>query len=220
MIEIEHAVRGKYRRVVERHSRRPGGPRSRGDDDEVGGDQLGLVLAHDLQQLGTFKVRRAPDQLDAVAVERITDDLQLVADHLLADDDQIADRDMPLHAVAAAEEASAVGTGQVQDRFAKGLGGDRPRVHRRAIDDVSLFDDDDPLAQLRRLDGGLLPGRPGPDDGQIEVLHVHFSSCPTGAWIGCAGRVVSPSSTASTIRIKRIRPITGIRRQGVRGRID
>ena len=113
-------------------------------------------------RLGETKWASAPDQLDVVAVEMVADQLELVADHLLADEDQVGDGDVLLDAIALAEQAAVAGPGQVQDRLAQGLGRDRAGVDgRRRRERWTFLDDDRLLAELGRLDGGLLPGRPG-----------------------------------------------------------
>ena len=106
-------------------------------------------------------------------------------------------------ATVAAEQALLRSAGQVQDRFVKRLRRDRARVHRSAAHDAILSHDDNPLAELRCLDGGLLLCGPGTADGQIEVF---MPDLPPD--LGFTSRIGSPSSTASVTGI-RVRPATG-----------
>ena len=76
-------------------------------------------------------------------------------------------RDVDGVAIAALVEA-----GEVQRRFAQGLGGDRAGVDARAAEDRLALDEGDALAEVRRLRRSLFTCRTGADDDQV----VHVSS--------------------------------------------
>ena len=177
MVELEQAVGTEDGLVVERDALGAGRPGAGRDHEDLGAEPLGVVRAGHLQQVGRDEVGLAPDQVDVIAVEVAADQLELVADDLLADEDQVGDRDVLLDPIALAEQPAIAGPGQVQDGLAEGLGWDRARVDRRAAQHGTLLDDDRLLAELRRLNRGLLTGRTRADHRAIEMPH---RRCPRG----------------------------------------
>jgi hypothetical protein len=160
--------------VVERHGGRACGAGAGGDDELVGGDDLGVGGALDVEGVVVLEVGRAPDQLDAVALEVAADDRQLGVDHLLADVDQVGDGDGLLDAGDLAEQPLPADAAQVEHGLAQGLAGDGAGVDAGATEDVFLLDDAGRLAELGGLDGRLLPGRTGPDHRKVEVSHARL----------------------------------------------
>ena len=85
---------------------------------------------------------------------------------------QVVHRDFALAAVALFVDVAMAIAGEVQNRFADRLRGDRAGVERHAAQQLALaFDDDDSPILLRRGDGRLLAGRPAAHHDQI-VSHV------------------------------------------------
>ncbi len=94
LLEPEERVGAEHGILVKRHALGPGGPRPGRDDEDLGADPLGVVRAHDFEEVRRDELGLAPDQLDVVAVEMAADQVELVADDLLADEDQVGDRDV------------------------------------------------------------------------------------------------------------------------------
>jgi len=150
-------------------------------------DELGGILLADSQRMRVLKAGLAGDDLDLVAAHVLADDLHLGADDLLAARDQVLDGDLgppasaPAFARAVAVKSALLDAGQVQHGLPQRLAGDGPGVGADAAEDAVALDEGDALAELGRLDRGLLPRRPAADDEHIDVLH--RVSCVTGGGI-------------------------------------
>src|SRR5688500_11353172 len=62
----------------------------------------------------------------------------------------------------------------MEHSLAQRLRRDGPGIDGCPAEDVLLLDDANPLAELRRLNGGLLPSGAGADDGDVEMSHGGF----------------------------------------------
>jgi hypothetical protein len=77
--------------------------------------------------------------------------------------------------------------GQVEDRLAHRLRRDRPRVDAPAPELAALLDHGSAAVQLRGLNRGAHPGRPGSDRDEVELCG-HRAKKATPAWDGRTGR--------------------------------
>ena len=128
----------------------------------------------------------AVDDHDAVPAHLVADHLDLAPDHVVAAEEKILHRDLLFQGVGGAVEAPLLETGQVEDRLAEGLGGDRAGVDADAADDLPPFANADPPAELGGLDGGVVPGRAGSDDEDVERFHAAHLGAYGRNWQGWA----------------------------------
>ena len=169
--ELEKGVGTKDRLVVKWDALGPSRAAARRDHEHLGAQSFGVVGTSDFQQVGRDEASRPPDQLDTVALEMAANEVELVADHLLADEDQVGHRDVVFDPIALAEQPPVAGPRQMEDRLAERFGWDGARIDRGAAQDTVFLDDNRLLAELRRLNSGLLPGWARADHCAIEVPH-------------------------------------------------
>ena len=90
---------------------------------------------------------------------------------------KIGHGDLFLHAIVDAVNVLVVKAGQMQDRFADRLAGDRSGVDGDAADDLQLLDQRYMFAEFRCLDGGALARGAGADDDEIVLFHGEPLNC-------------------------------------------
>jgi hypothetical protein len=104
-----------------------------------------------------------------VSQELVADDVHLALDDLVRPLSEILHRDLLFHAVAVAVRRPLAHSGQVDDRLAQRLRGDRPPVDGDSSE-LAALDDRHAAPELRALDRRLLAGGPGADDEELEVV--------------------------------------------------
>ena len=134
-----------------------------------------LAAAGDFDAVRIDERRLAADDVHAVAGELVLDDLPFgladVADH----PPQVVHRDFAFAAVALFVDVAVAVAGEVQDRFADRLRGDRAGVERDAAQQFAAsFDDGHAPVLLRGGNGRLLAGRAAADHDQV-VSHAGYS---------------------------------------------
>ena len=167
--------------AVDRDGRRLGGPGPGRDHEGVALARELAARALDLDRVRIDEAGRSLQDRDAVAEQLRLRDVELVLDHLLDPERQVRHGDRVLHAVVDAVDALIQEARQVQHRLPHRLARDRAGVDAGAADDLALFDEGDPPADLGRLDGSPLAGRTGADHDEIETLHRRYSSAGDGA---------------------------------------
>src|SRR5581483_6783305 len=108
---------------------------------------------------------------DAIAGELVLQHLDLMADGDVQALHQILRRDALLDAVAAAVKAALPPAGEIKHGLAQRLAGDGARVQAGAADGRVHLDHGHVHAELGRLDGRQLTGRPAADGDVVELLH-------------------------------------------------
>src|SRR5581483_7375053 len=133
-------------------------------------------LGADQDRVGIAELAGPPDDGDLVPLELVGDDVDLARDHLADPRQQL----LGGRAGPGRRRAAAVRAAEGPDGLPEGLAGDGPGLDRDAPDDPLALDHRRALAELRRLDGGALAGRPAPDGDQVEVVALgHYAQHST-----------------------------------------
>jgi hypothetical protein len=93
-------------------------------------------------------------------------------DDVLQSGQQVRDRDLFLDPIAGPVKVPQLHAGEVEHRFAQGLGRDRSGVDANATNHGLAIDDANPVTELRRHDCGLLTAGPRADDREVEIVRV------------------------------------------------
>ena len=109
------------------------------------------------------------------AVELVANHVPLVANHSLREAHQLGDGNVFLQ-LAVRGNPPAIGTRQMQHRFAKGFRGNGPRIDLGPPQNLVLLDDCHALAQLGSLDRTLLPRGASTDRYAVVMFHGRFFS--------------------------------------------
>jgi len=127
------------------------------------------------------------DDVDVIPRELVADDVDLAFDHLAGPEPEILHGDVFLEPVAVSVDGPLADAGEVDDGLAEGLRRDRPAVDGDATDRPPLDDRGAP-AELRSLDGRLLPGRARADGEEVVVVAVFHGLKPYYADAGSTPR--------------------------------
>ena len=156
--------------AVERDMARSRRPRAGGQEDVPAFEDLWFAAAGNFDVVRIDERRFAADDVDAVAGELVLEDLPLglvdVADH----QPQVVHRDFAFAAVGLFVDVAVAIAGEVQDRFANGLRGDRAGVERDAAQQFLLAVRRRPRASFVSRRRWLPSGRPvrcPPQSGRI-----------------------------------------------------
>ncbi len=164
-----------------------------GDDDAVGFEGDVPLRAFDADLMGIDEVGDAMDNVDAVARELGLGDVHLGFDDSLHAEGQVGHGDLFLDPVIHAVESAVVVTGEVQNGFAHGFGGDGAGVDADAADHGKGLDNGHALLHFGGGDGGSLPGRPGTNDDQVVLDGAH-AVILSRDWMRLEARRVPPGS--------------------------
>src|SRR6516162_11054757 len=111
--------------------------------------------------------------------------IELVLDHPVGAEQQILHRDVLLDGVGSAIKFPRAVPAQFKRRLAQGLGRDRAEIDATAAEHGLSFDYRDLLVELRTLDCGALPGRPGANHQKIVVESLSGHP-PAPLWVDTA----------------------------------
>src|SRR6059036_828172 len=168
----EDRIRIAYRHIVEWDLLRPPRARPGGDQDERRSERILVAALGDHSEGVRVRERgRALDDLHVVPLELVGDDLQLVPNDQVLARHQVPERHVLFQGVSDVGEGAELEPVQVVDRVLEGLARQRTGVDARAAEHPLLLDDGHTLAQLGRLDGGLLAGGTAADHQQVEFTH-------------------------------------------------
>ena len=184
LLQVEDPVRVEDGALVERDAVRVGRPRAGREDEPLGADAALAVVRDHLQLVGAGERGHAVDHGHVVAHELVAHHVALGLDDLLHARSQVAEGEVGLHPEGLAVDLALAQAGEVEDRLAQRLAGDRPGVRRDAAEHRPAVDDHGPLVQLGRLHRGLQAARTRPDDREL-VLGGHV---PNLHGPGLAGR--------------------------------
>ena len=120
-------------------------------------------------------MRHSMDYVDAVAGDLRLGNIHFGLDYCLNAKREIGHGDLFFHAVIHTVNRAVVITGEMEHRFAHGLGGNGAGVDAHASHDGPRFHDHHALLHLGSGHGGALPGWPGADDDQIVFDGAHAS---------------------------------------------
>jgi hypothetical protein len=143
-------TRGIHRRL---------GPR--GNDDVVG---LELRITIDTFHADLVRAHKSPgplDELHAVSLQLVLDDADFILHHVLDAEVQVRHGDAVFVAVICTIEILVVETGEMQDRFAHRLAGNRSRLDAYPSHGRLPLDHRNPFACFGPLDGCSLAAWPG-----------------------------------------------------------
>jgi hypothetical protein len=171
--ELENLVAVEDARAVERHAVGPVGPRSDCNQRlvEAGLDPF-AALGRDLDLMGVDEFGLAPGMLHHVAHELVLQHLDLVVERLVQPLDDVADRNVLLHAIAAAVKTTLAEACEVQHRLADRFRRDRAGMHGDAAEPPALLDHQHGFAELRRLDRRAPARGAAADHQHVVVLHL------------------------------------------------
>ena len=138
----------------------------------------------------------ADDDLDVVAQQLGAGDVDLAAHHVVGAHEQVLHRHAVLGRVGGAVHVVQAPPGEVHGGLAQGLARDGPGVDADPAQGALALADRRPPAELGRLDGRVLPGRPRADDQQVEVElgHAAQAAAPSDASAPEASWAASESS--------------------------
>ena len=167
--QVEDFVGVENRFAVERNVV---GPRRAGCRAPAGcarpSNDLPFAAAGDFDAVRIDERRLAADDVHAVAGELVLNDLPFGLADLAHHPPQVVHRDFAFAAVAVFVHVAVAVAGEVQDRLADRLRGDRAGVQRDAAQQLALpFDDGHAPVLLRRGDGRLLAGRTAAHHDQV-----------------------------------------------------
>ena len=169
LLQVEDPVRVEDGALVERDAVRVGRPRAGREDEPLGADAALAVVRDHLQLVGAGERGHAVDHGHVVAHELVAHHVALGLDDLLHARSQVAEGEVGLHPEGLAVDLALAQAGEVEDRLAQRLAGDRPGVRRDAAEHRPAVDDHGPLVQLGRLHGGLQAARTRPDDRELVL---------------------------------------------------
>jgi hypothetical protein len=156
--------------AVERHGIDVRGAGAAGDQDELPGEKRRPVERHDLQRVRVHEAGGPVVGRDPVAFELRADDFHLARHDGVDPKGEIRHGDGVLQGVVPSVERPLLDSGEIEDRLAQRLRRDRTGVEADAAHHLLAVDDRDALADLRRGDGALLPGRARPDDDEVVLV--------------------------------------------------
>src|SRR5262249_46141727 len=137
---------------------------------------------HSLQRLDQHRMRideRGPavNHFDVVPGQCVPDDLDLALDDAPHVADQLLHRGPEVRPEMT--RGFDAGGGIIPaDRLAKGFRRNRAGLDAHPPDAPLFFDDSDPLAELRSLNGGPLPGRSAADADEVDVIRALGHTAP------------------------------------------
>ena len=160
----------------------------------VGGDlpHARAVAEIEPQSMRVLKRSLRMRQLDVVALQLMAHHVDFMADHRVDPKEQVLQGDFFLDLVGLAVDRVFAIAGEIEHRLAHGLARNRADVHAGSADDRLALDDHHALAQLGRLNRGVMTRRAGPDRYKVifEVSHPNSSASPS--W----GRIPRGGTTA------------------------
>jgi hypothetical protein len=148
------------------------GPCGRGsgrNNHEIGGNFLRIVQSAHAYTMRIKKGGGTADNLDAVSVELFEKYVDLNIDDLMGAQTQILCRYVLFNRIVGTVKGSLFETGQMQDRFPHGFAGNSPRVYANAAYHLPFFYNSNPFAELRGLNGGVMPRRTATQYYKVEV---------------------------------------------------
>ncbi len=169
--KLEQSVGVDDRTVVDRHPERPDRRGAGGDHEPLRPEQVTVPGRGDHDRVRVEEARLTLQHVDAVTRELGPIHVDLALDHVVAPEHEVGHRHLRLHPIRDAVEAALVDPRQIEHRLAQGLRGDRAGVHAHPADHRLPFHDRGAPAQLRSLDGRVVPGGAAADDDQLVVAH-------------------------------------------------
>src|SRR6516164_4564324 len=210
-IELQDIVAREYSVTVERDMRSASSLRTRSDDDLACLDDArgGSVDVFEANGVWRDKRGRSSDELDIVAHQLMAGHVELVLDHPVGAEQQILHRDVLFHGVGSAVEFSCAVPAKIERRLAQGLRRYSAEIDAASAEHRLSFDDRDLLIELRTLDCGALPGRPGANHQKIVVESLSGHP-PAPLWVDPAGCYLAACGPSIVQVRKRRNPVVAV----------